>query len=196
MAHYGLGQTLASNGHFPEAVLHFKKAAQLKPDKAPILINLGRALTVTGRLDEAVPVLQTCVAMKPDNQLARFTFGLVLVLDNQYERALNHFRELSRQIQAFGISTTETINQAARDGYDQAVVMEQNGQIEEATVLYQEVLAIQPSFLEARNRLSKCYLKMGDVQKALATYNINNNRKWVMKMMVSGFDRWKKTWLE
>jgi len=196
MAHYGLGQTLASKGHFPEAVLHFNKAAQLKPDKAPILINLGRALTVTGHLDEAIMVLQTCIDRNPENQEARFTLGLVLVLDKQYERALDYFRELAHKIQAFSTSAVESMDQEAKDEYDRARGMEQNGRIKAAAALYQEVLAIQPNFLEARDRLSRCYLKMGDVQKALATFHIKNHRKWIIKMMASGFDRWEKTWQE
>jgi tetratricopeptide (TPR) repeat protein len=194
MAHYGLGQVLASKGHFREAVLHFEKAAQLRPDKAPILINLGRALTVAGRITEAVTVLRTCVAKMPDNQLARFTLGLALVRDNQYESALNHFRDLARQIQAESISTVETISQAARVGYDQAVVMEQNGRIAEATALYQEVIDIQPDFLSARDRLSRIYIEKHDFQNALAIFHIKNNHNWVMRMMVSGFDRWEKNW--
>ena len=86
MAHYGLGHTLTSKGHFPEAALHFKKAAQLKPDKVPMIVNIGHALIVGGHLEDAVLVLQTCVDMKPESQKARFTLGLVLVLDKQYER--------------------------------------------------------------------------------------------------------------
>ena len=196
MAHYGMGQTLASKARFPEAVMHFKKAAQLKPDKAPILINLGRALTVTGRLDEAVPVLQTCVAKKPDHQLARFTLGLVLVLDTQYERALNHFRELVQQIQSHSTPAAESMNHKARDGYDRAVVWEANGRIKEAAALYQEVLDIQPDFLPARDRLSRLYLKKGDVQKALATYHIENDHKWIMQRIIIGIDQWRESWQE
>jgi tetratricopeptide (TPR) repeat protein len=194
MAHYGLGHTLASTGRFPEAVEQFKKAAQLRPDKGPILINLARALTVTGNLDEAILVLQNCVAKKPENQEARFTLGLVLAMGKQYELALKHFHELVRQIQPFDPSAVKSLNQEAKDGYDQAVVMEQNGRIKEAAVMYQEVIDIQPDFLPARDRLSRLYVKKREYQKALAIYQVENDPKRLLQMILSGFDQWKGSW--
>jgi tetratricopeptide (TPR) repeat protein len=194
MAHYGLGHTLASTGRFPEAVEQFKKAAQLRPDKGPILINLARALTVTGNLDEAILVLQNCVAKKPENQEARFTLGLVLAMGKQYELALKHFHELFRQIQPFDASAIKSLNQEAKDGYDQAVIMEQNGRIKEAAVMYQEVIDIQPDFLPARDRLSRLYVKKREYQKALAIFQVENDPKRLLQMILSGFDQWKGSW--
>jgi tetratricopeptide (TPR) repeat protein len=121
---------------------------------------------------------------------------LALVLDKQYERALTYFRELAHKIQTFSASAVASMDQEAKDKYDRALVMEQNGRIKAAAALYREILATQPNFLAARDRLSRCYLKMDDVQKALATFNLKNNRKWIMKMMAAGFSRWEKTWQE
>jgi lipopolysaccharide biosynthesis regulator YciM len=194
MAHYGLGQTLASKSRFHEAVRHFEKAAHLKPDNAALIVKIGHALTAAGHLDEAVQVLQTCVDKKPDSRKARFTLGLVLVLDKQYERPLNHVHALAQQIQSSNASSAGEPGRKVKEGYDRAVAMEHDGQINEAALLYQTVLNMQPDFLPARDRLSRLYLKKDNVQEALATYQLRIDREWVLEMINSGFKGWEEEW--
>ena len=196
MAHFGLGQTLASKSRFHEAARHFEKAAHLKPDNAALIVKIGHALTADGHLDEAVQVLQTCVDKKPDSRKARFTLGLVLVLDEQYELALNHFNTLAQQIQSSNASSAGEPGRKVKEGYDRAVAMEHDGQIKEAARLYQTVLNMQPDFLPARDRLSRLYLKKNNVQEALAIYQLRNDRKWVLEIINSGFKGWERDWQE
>ncbi len=107
---------------------------------------------------------------------------------------LKHFHELVRQIQPFDPSAIKSLNQEAKDGYDQAVIMEQNGRIKGAAVMYQEVLDIQPDFLPARDRLSRLYVKKREYQKALAIFQVENDPKRLLQMILSGFDQWKGSW--
>jgi tetratricopeptide (TPR) repeat protein len=174
--------------------LHFIKAAQLKPDKAQMIIKISRALTASGHLYEATRVLQTCVTLKPENREVRFTLGLLLALDQKYESALSYFRDLAQHIQSSDTSRVEPIGQEASQGYDRAVVMEQNGRADEATALYKKVLYTQPDFFPARDRLSRLYIEKGDFKNALAIFNIKIDRKWIRKMIAAGIDRWDASW--
>ena len=54
----GLGTALANRGQFDEAIAHFRKALEIKPDYVEAHCDLGRVLAARGRLDEAIQQLQ------------------------------------------------------------------------------------------------------------------------------------------
>ena len=194
MAHYGLGHTLASQGHFGEAIKHFQKAAQLRPDKTRILLFLGRAWARNGNLQEAKVALEDCLAKKPDHHEARFTLGLVFALENNYEPAVRHVLTVAGEIQSPDPSRFELKNQGAQVLYEQALEMESNGNIEKALKTYQAVLNMQPDFFPVKERMSRLLLSTHDYEKALALLHIRAENEWLMKYIISGFDQWKMNW--
>ena len=75
LAHYNLGVALAGRGRFDEAIAHFQKALEIKPDYAEAHANLGAALAGRGRVDEAIAHYQKALEIKPDYAEAHCNLG-------------------------------------------------------------------------------------------------------------------------
>ncbi len=67
IAHNNLGNVLLQKGRVDEAMGHFQKALQLKPDDVKIHSNFGDALLQEGRVDEAMAQYQKVLQIKPDS---------------------------------------------------------------------------------------------------------------------------------
>ena len=57
---------LLQKGRVDEAIAHYQKALQIKPDYAEAHYNLGIALQQKGRMDEAITHYQKALEIKPD----------------------------------------------------------------------------------------------------------------------------------
>ena len=58
-------------GQVDEAIAHYQKALEIKPDYAEAHNNLGLALAGCGRVDEAIICFQKALEIKPDYAEAR-----------------------------------------------------------------------------------------------------------------------------
>jgi tetratricopeptide (TPR) repeat protein len=66
-AHNYLGYYLFQKGRVDEAIVHFQKAVQIKPDYAEACYNLGNALLQNGRVDEAIVYYQKVLQIKTNS---------------------------------------------------------------------------------------------------------------------------------
>ena len=57
---------LVKRGQFDEAIAHYRKALEIKPDYAGAHFNLGMALAGRGQFDEAIAHFQKALEIKPD----------------------------------------------------------------------------------------------------------------------------------
>jgi Flp pilus assembly protein TadD len=89
LAHNNLGVALARQGNLKEAVDHYSKALQAKPEYADAHNNLGVALARQGNLKEAVNHFSTAVQMKPDHEHARWNLERGLRLMGKSARGSN-----------------------------------------------------------------------------------------------------------
>ena len=60
-----LGVLLFSLGRMKEAVTHYERAAELRPDSAVIHNNLGGALASIGRYADALPHVRRALQLDP-----------------------------------------------------------------------------------------------------------------------------------
>src|SRR5204862_1782503 len=67
LVHYDLANALLHEGKLDDAIAHYKKAVQLRPNYASAYYNLGAALFYKGQLDDAIAQWQTTLAMQPDH---------------------------------------------------------------------------------------------------------------------------------
>ena len=65
-------------GRIDEAVAHFEKALEIKPDYAEAHIDLGTALANGRRMDEAIAHFQKALEIKPDYAEAHINLGIAL----------------------------------------------------------------------------------------------------------------------
>lgn len=82
-----LGVIAMQRGLFDEAVVHFRKAAESRPDIAIGHHNLGKALAATGRVDAAVVAFKEALAVKPDFAEAHKDTGVILMTQGKFREA-------------------------------------------------------------------------------------------------------------
>jgi predicted Zn-dependent protease len=75
MAYYGMGLVRRRLGKMEEATESFKKAIALRPDLAPILVELGETYFLMGKIDRAVSVLGSALSLEPNQPVALYMLG-------------------------------------------------------------------------------------------------------------------------
>ena len=58
------------------AALYYRAALDVKPDSAPLQVQLGRTLLRQTRYEAAIEVLRTAIALDPNEAEARFSLGM------------------------------------------------------------------------------------------------------------------------
>jgi protein O-mannosyl-transferase len=150
MAHYNLGNALNDRGQVDEAIDHYRKALDVKPDLAEAHYNLGNALASRGFVDDAIDHFQKAVKIKPDYVEAYINLGSALADRGQLDEAIAHYRN-ALEIQP---------NQAAAH-YNLAMALARRGQINEAIDHFRTALEIKPDYTEAHNNLAIAHNNLG-----------------------------------
>jgi tetratricopeptide (TPR) repeat protein len=95
-AHYGLGQEALHRGDPSEALLHFDRAARLRPDFAVAHYNRAGALISLGRFDEALAAYDVALARWPAHAEAWYNRGLAHAGRGDAARAIDDYSEALR----------------------------------------------------------------------------------------------------
>ncbi len=193
IGHDDLGDALLQKGSVDEAILHFRKALQLKPDSADVHNNLGSALAQKGNVDEAITHFQKALQIKPDYADAHYNLGTALLQKGSVNEAITQYQQalqlkpdsadvhnnLGNALLRMGrvdeaIAQYQQVLQIYPDNakahYNLGDALLQKGNVDEAIAQYQQVLQINPDDAEARNNLDNALLLKGRVDKALAQY--------------------------
>jgi len=86
-----LGVLAMQRGLFDEAVRHFRKAAEVRPDIAIGHHSLGRALLAAGRPDAAAAAFEQAIALKADFAEAHKDLGIALLAQGRFREASGRF---------------------------------------------------------------------------------------------------------
>ena len=90
-----LGLALHKNGQLDEAVPHFEKALQMRPDDDTALLTMGVTRFYQGRLPEAIEYAHAAIRSLPDSPKAHNLLGMALAKQNRNEAALDEVRRAS-----------------------------------------------------------------------------------------------------
>jgi Flp pilus assembly protein TadD len=143
MAHNNLGALLLKKGQVDEAIIHFRKALEIKADDAETQANLGNALLQTGKLDEAVAQYYKALEVKPDYAEVHYNLGNALLHEGQVDEAIAHYEKAIQ------------IKPNYADVYNNlGVVLFQKGEVDQAIAKYQKALEINPQDVQARANLA------------------------------------------
>ncbi len=159
VAQNNLGYDLRQKGRVDEAIAHFQKALQIKPDYAEAHVNLGEALFQQGKVDEAMIHFQKALQIRPDYAEAHNNLGNALLQKGRVDEAITHLQKALQIIPGFV---------KARASFGNALL--QKGNVDEAIVQYQTALQIKPDYAEAYNILGYALLQKGRVDEAMTQY--------------------------
>jgi hypothetical protein len=96
VAQVQLGNALAEQGRFAEAIDRYRAALRVKPDLAEAHGNLGALLAQEGRLDEAIAEYAEALRLNPNLADAHNNLGVALAAQGQVELAIRHYAEALR----------------------------------------------------------------------------------------------------
>jgi tetratricopeptide (TPR) repeat protein len=158
-AHNGLGAALARRGQIEEAIDHYRKALEIKPDDLEAHVNLGSALAGRGQLDEAIAHFRSALKIKLDDGDAHNSLGLALAGRGQVDEAIAHYRK------ALEIKPDDA---GAHDNLGLALAG--RGQLDEAIAHYRKALEINPDDVGAHDNLGLALAGRGQVDEAIVHY--------------------------
>jgi len=148
LAQNNLGNILVNQGRRREAVGHYQKAIEAKPDFAEAHSNLGVALAILGQSERAVAHYVTALQHKPDYAEAHDNLGIELDRLGKHEDAIDHHLEALRIRPDFA----EAHHHLGR-------VLASQGRIEEAIEHFKEALRIRPDYAKAKRHLQMALSK-------------------------------------
>jgi Tfp pilus assembly protein PilF len=154
---YDIGLVYLYRERFDQAIPHFEKAIQLKPDFAPAINSLGNAYSAKGDWDRAIEAYQKIIedVFYGTPHFALSNMALAYYQKNDYVRAEKYFLEALKLSPDFvnalgGLATTYMAQ----------------GRYEEAVQKLERAVRKEPKLAQLRFELGKAYRGIGDPGKA------------------------------
>jgi len=156
IGHDNLGFALVKNGRMDEAMAHFQKAFEIKPNAAAPQVGLGIVLGQTGKLDEAILHYVKALQVDPGYFVALVNLGNALLQEKQPDKAII---QLHKALE---------INPYVAEAYfDLGNAYFQKGQAAEAETQYEKALKMDPNLEAAYNNLGNALLSMRRADEAI-----------------------------
>ncbi len=132
-AHFGLALTLAKLGRSDDSFTHLRRAAELRPDLAPVQVEVGLALLSRREPADAATHFRHALAANPNSGVAHLGLARALEQLNQSAAAQPHLEK------AFALAPENPLVQRAW-----ATSLARRGRFAEAIVHYERALAQLP----------------------------------------------------
>ena len=146
MAYYGMGLVLRRQRMMNEAVESFRKALTLRPDLAPILVELGETYFQMGKLEKANSVLSSALILQPDQPMALYTLGRCQLEQGRVAEASKNLARAARfndrlpAIHYYLGLAYGKLNQLAEAHYQFGIHYRRQGSLNNAEFHFQEAL--------------------------------------------------------
>jgi tetratricopeptide (TPR) repeat protein len=153
------GAALAAQGKFNEAIPHYERALELKPDYADARIDLGIALADQGKWDEAIQQYNQALQVNPDSAKGHFNLGAALYGQGKGAEAIQQFEQALQLNPDF-----------AEAHCDLGAALANRGQWDEAIKHDLRALELNPDYAEAHNNLGGALAARGKLDQAAGHY--------------------------
>jgi tetratricopeptide (TPR) repeat protein len=137
------------------AAEQFQKAAALKPDFLPALVNLGIALYYDSNFAQALNTLRAALRLQPGEPHVHFLLGLIHNKESRPEEAQKEFEA----VLASDPNDTAT-------NYNLGLTTLRARNYSEAIRYFQRVLGVEPKHLAALYNLGQAYMRAGRREEA------------------------------
>jgi tetratricopeptide (TPR) repeat protein len=160
MAYYGTGLMRRRQRLMDEAVTAFRNATALRPDLAPILVELGETYFEMGEFDKAQQVLHSALTLESDQPAALYALGRCQLEQGQVAEASKQLARAARindrlpSIHYYLGLAYGKMNQLADAHYHFGIHYKRKGSLSNAQFHFQEALRLtdSPTEKEAINR--------------------------------------------
>ena len=166
--HYNIARALRVLDRTDDAIAHFRRAIDLKPDDLEALCTLGNIFQEQGELEKAVECYHAALAARPDCVEARIdlrirpdyaevhvSLGNVLNTQGKLDEAVAHYR------QALALSPD---NAQAHNNLGNA--LRSQGRSDEAAEALHQALALKPNYAVAYHNLANALRDVGKFEEA------------------------------
>src|SRR5215470_11918345 len=143
----GMGDALARQGKFAEAIVHYSQALKLDPNNAEAQNNLRVALVGQGNIADAI------VHYSPSSAEAHRNLGDVLASQGKFDEAISHYSESLRLNPASALTHRQL-----------GVLLAEQGTLKESIAHFSEVVRLEPS-AQAHYNLGFALVHDGKVTK-------------------------------
>ena len=147
---------LQAEGRADEAVAHYQRAAELRPDYAPAMNNLGSALRAAGRVDEAVATYERALANHADFPDAHYNLANALTDAGRGSEAIKHF-----EIALAAMPDSADVHN------NLGIAFVAEGRADEAIAQFREAVRDDPQSAKAHRNLGDSLLARGAVEEGL-----------------------------
>lgn len=159
-AHELLGDIYVYQKDFGAAVVHFRKAFDLEPERSSVQMRLGVALERSGDVAAAVDVFEEMLKERPQSVMVRLTLARIYAGADQQDKALLTYREL--------LDRKPGHQQAALEYGRLLARKDENAAID----FYLETLESHPEAAAVRQQLAQLYLTHNELTPALEQFKV------------------------
>ncbi len=151
-----LGVALQADEQLDEAMAHYRRAIDLRPDYAPAYSNLGTAQRARGQFDEAISTYEHALRLQPDYPDAHYNLANALLDKGRAGDAARHFEVALQSIPA----SAEVHNNLG-------IALASQGHRERAIVEFEAAIRVDPGSAKAHRNLGDALLSSGRAQAGL-----------------------------
>jgi tetratricopeptide (TPR) repeat protein len=165
-AHNNLGNSLADQGRWDEAVPQFRAALGLDPEYADAHTNLGRALLQAGQFEESIAHFQAAIKFRPQDPDARRGLGIASYRLGNTLAAAGRYGEAA---DAYGTAVAMQ-PQFADAHVNFGGVLAELGRGPEAMREFRAALQLEPGAADVHNNLGGLLAESGRLAEAKAEF--------------------------
>jgi len=158
-AHIFVGNYLSDAGRWEEAMVHFRKAIQIKPDDATAHNNYALALLRSGRLDEAEAEFREAITLQPDYYLARANYCTLLLRRGKLDEA---------ETEVGWLLLLAPDNPQSCYRYGQLLML--RGKLDDAETQLSKAIRLDPDYIPPRLTRALIFRKRGQLNEAITEY--------------------------
>ena len=196
-----LGMALQQLGKYEKASYYFEQAIKLKNNIPEVHYNYAVCLAKSKKIDLAIDSYQNAIKLRNDFSYAYYNLGLLYWEKNELEKAINTLEQASsitpnnpEILASLGavfksLGNLKEAEKKTREAlklkldpkfkFNLGAIMRDQGLLNEAKILYEETISIEPDFIEAYNNLGEVLSDQGETNLAKEFFkkalDLNNN---------------------
>jgi len=152
---YSLGVEAFNSNNYSAALEYFEAARAINSSFAPLWHNLGITTAKLGRFNEALQNLDQAIKLDPSNEAA---------ID--FRKAVTHASQIKPTV-----STSQSLPSGHADKLNIAIGLQSQNKLDEAEVVFQDILASNPSDAAALFSMGGLEYSRRNLNKALDYFN-------------------------